>query len=600
MKKIFGLLFGAVLIIGIIVTRFYSLGLQPPGLHIDEVSFGMEAKSLSDTGRDTWGQKWPLYFKGFGEFKAPGLVYATIPFIKLNAGNISTAVTRMPSAVMGILALISIYLLIGVLWPSSSIFTKLLITSILAFSPWHFGSSRVYFETSGGSAWMMISLFLLLKGLLDKHEDKRKQYWLLGVSAIVIAGYRYSSFRYVSLLILGLSWIFFPIKWQEKKHLVISTLLVILIFGFGWVRELGSSKGLSRLTQFRDSTDNGSALISNEKREFCYLSFNKNPKYTKLCYLLWNKPVIRTNGIATFLVQYISAKYLFIESGGDYGVDGGYGSYLFPMIIPYIVGIGYIVWCLSQTIIYIFKRDKGKFYADQSVYGVIFLWLLVSFIPASFTQELIIHRSVLGLYIVMIVIIIGVREISKYLINLSPRFNKVFWFIFTLISSFYVIQSLTNYFLVFTHSNDMMWTSDTQEIYGYAVKHAGEYDRIVDSALHGPLAAAFYGGLTTEEILESGKHSPPDPNGWTYLVSAGKFELRHVNVIDLACEQIMQGDKRHTLVITEPIKEISDISEFSARSWNGVYILHEIYDLNKVMEFELRTNTSFKNRCKLN
>lgn len=598
MKKIISILFGLIIVASIFVTRFYNLGSQPPGLHIDEVSFGMEAKSLADTGKDTWGQKWPIYFKGFGEFKAPGLIYATIPFIKLNGGDISTAITRMPAAVMGILALVSVFLLIGVLWPGASTTTKLLVTGILAFSPWHFGSSRVYFETSGGSAWMMISIYFMLKGLLNRDQVFRHKNWLLGVAAMVIAGYWYSSFRYIGLLMVFLAWVFAKVSWPDKKKLGIGALLVILILGFGWVRELVSSKGLSRLNQFKSATDNGSAMIVNEKREYCFLSFDRDPNVTKWCYLLWNKPVIRATGIATYIVEYMSPKYLFVESGGEYGVDGGYGTYLLPAVIPYVVGLAYIVWSLGQSILYFFTDKKNKFINNESVYGVIFLWLLSSFIPASFTQEINIHRSVLGLYIVMVIIIIGVREISSYLHKLSPIINKLFWTVFILINSFFIVQSLTNYFLVFTHSNDMMWTSDTEQIYSYAVKHMGEYDRIVDSALHGPLAGAFYGGITTRDILETGKHSPPDENGWTYLVSAGKFELRHVNVIDLACEQLMQKDTRRTMVITEPVSELSGVSELGAKSWNGVFLLHEIYDLNKVMEYELRTNSSFATRCK--
>ncbi len=565
-----------------VLPRFFNLGIQPPGLHIDEVSFGMEAKSLVDVGKDTWGEEWPLYFKGFGEYKAPGLIYSTIPFLLLNNNQISTFITRLPSATMGIAALVAIYFLTGVLWRGSTVINKLLVTSIIAFSPWHFGSSRVYFETSGGSAWMMIGISLILAVLNSKSVRTTRIAWVLGTVAIVLSGYWYSSFRYVGIGVLFISWVFANLISSEKKKIGLVTLVIILTFGIGWVGELFSTKGLSRLNQFSTATDYGSALVSNQKREFCHLSFIDNPQYSKLCYFIWNKPVLRATGIATFMVEYMSLKYLFTNSGGEYGVDGDYGVYLLPAVIPYVVGFAYLIWSLFKS--------------PFSGQGLILLWLVLSLVPPAFTQSTNIHRSVVALYIVMIIIIVGIREIYFYLKNLSPRLNYLFWIGYALVSIFYIIQSQANYFLVYTHSQDMLWTSDTQAIYSYVVGRQNEYDRIIDTALHGPLAGAFYGGISTDDI-QLGRHSEPNPEGWTYLVQAGKYELIHKELRDLACQKHGESDQRKTLVITEKIDNLSQISEFTSYSWNKVDKMHQVYDLDKVVAYELDHNSSFKTTC---
>ena len=53
-KKLLKPLFLIIVAFVIIFPRFYQLGSTPHGLHIDEVSFAADAKSLAETGRDTW------------------------------------------------------------------------------------------------------------------------------------------------------------------------------------------------------------------------------------------------------------------------------------------------------------------------------------------------------------------------------------------------------------------------------------------------------------------------------------------------------------------------------------------------------------------
>ena len=120
-----------------------------------------------------------------------------------------------------------------------------------------------------------------------------------------------------------------------------------------------------------------------------------------------------------------------------------------------------------------------------------------------------------------------------------------------------------------------MWTSDAGAIFSQIKAVSKDYDHIVDSELHGPLAPYFYGDLSTSEV-QNGDHSSPDAFGFTYLTQAGKYELRHVNVTDLACEKLAKHDTRKTLVITSPNPRLSEISKFAGRSWSGALLLREV------------------------
>ena len=152
------------------------------------------------------------------------------------------------------------------------------------------------------------------------------------------------------------------------------------------------------------------------------------------------------------------------------------------------------------------------------------------------------------------------------------------------------------YWFVFTKSNDLQWTSDAGPIFNYVKSVSDNYDRIVDTELHGPLAPYFYGDITTSEV-HSGQYSKPDAIGFTYLIKAGKYELNHINIKDLACEVVSKNDKRRTLVISNPYPELFSMRKYESRSWNGALLLHEVYDLSDVILFMERSEPNFMTRC---
>ena len=52
------------------ILRWFWLGQVPIALNWDEVSMGYSAYSLSGTGADEWGARWPLFFRSYGEWKS--------------------------------------------------------------------------------------------------------------------------------------------------------------------------------------------------------------------------------------------------------------------------------------------------------------------------------------------------------------------------------------------------------------------------------------------------------------------------------------------------------------------------------------------------
>src|SRR5689334_16268177 len=89
-------------------ARFYQLTQFPPGLTIDEVAIGYNAYSILKTGKDEWGNFLPLSFRSVGDYKAPILIYLTVPFIAL-FGETEFAV-RLPVAISSLISVFVIAL----------------------------------------------------------------------------------------------------------------------------------------------------------------------------------------------------------------------------------------------------------------------------------------------------------------------------------------------------------------------------------------------------------------------------------------------------------------------------------------------------------
>ena len=106
------------ILIGILVLatflRLWNLSNVPPHLTPDEAALGYNAYSILKTGRDEYGQLFPIIFKSFGDYK-PGLyIYLTVPSVAIFGLN--EFAVRFPGALAGIMAVWLIYLIVRLLF----------------------------------------------------------------------------------------------------------------------------------------------------------------------------------------------------------------------------------------------------------------------------------------------------------------------------------------------------------------------------------------------------------------------------------------------------------------------------------------------------
>jgi 4-amino-4-deoxy-L-arabinose transferase-like glycosyltransferase len=122
--------------------RLAALARLPPGPFVDEAYTAYDALSLLRTGRDLWGEAWPLYFASWGGDAIEGTYrYLCVPFVA--ALGPTALAARLPAALAGTLTVWLTYLLgrrlLGA-WPGVAA------AALLAISPWHFQFSRIGFR----------------------------------------------------------------------------------------------------------------------------------------------------------------------------------------------------------------------------------------------------------------------------------------------------------------------------------------------------------------------------------------------------------------------------------------------------------------------
>ena len=127
-----------------------------PGGYLDwdETALGYNAWSLIRTGKDEYGQKWPLVFRSFDDYKPPLYFYLLIPIIKIF--GLTDWAVRLPSALFGSLAVIAVYFLVKELFGKKSLL-PLIATFLFAISPWHLYFCRIGFEAKVGLSLNIIA-----------------------------------------------------------------------------------------------------------------------------------------------------------------------------------------------------------------------------------------------------------------------------------------------------------------------------------------------------------------------------------------------------------------------------------------------------------
>jgi len=345
-----------------ILLRFYQLGQVPPSPDWDEVAIGYNAYSILKTGKDEYGTFLPLSFRSFDDYKPPLYVYLTVPTVAIF--GLDTRSTRLPSAVMGVLAVIGTYFLVKELFVfRQKTILPLLSSFLLAISPWHIQFSRIAFEANTGVTINIWAVTCFLIGL------RKKSVFLLSAFLFGLGMYAYHSQRvFLPLLLCILLVIYRRLLFRKDNRNIIAGFFIIgILTVLPLIPVLFNKTAILRLrgtSSFREQTE---ILSDNIKK----LEYDRTHGYI-IGELFDNRRVEYLKIIIRGYLVHFSPKWLF--------VTGDHERHHAPDM-----GLLYL-WELPFLFLGIYTLLKTKNYEPGT--KVLLGWFLISPIAASPTTQL--------------------------------------------------------------------------------------------------------------------------------------------------------------------------------------------------------------------
>lgn len=457
--------------------RFYKIDQVPPSLSWDEVSIGYNGYSILKTGRDEWGESFPLAFKSFGEYKYPFHIYATT--ISIFLFGLNEFAVRFPSAFFGIVNIFLLYLLVLKLFKNQ--FVALTSAFLLTISPWHIQFSRVAWETNFAFFFFLLGMLCFLKAL-----DKRNYFLILSFIFFGFAIFTYNAAKVFIVLFIPL--LLFS-QWKniarQKKIILISLLIFATLMTFNLLDSRLS--GINRFKQL----------------DFMQEEVVKTTTYklTRVYSLGKIEMIIRQ------YLTYFSPQFLFIS--GDSNLrhsTQAIGQVYWLELLPVLLGT-----------VFMFRKER-------KLALLILGWIILAPIPGSFTREAPhASRSMFMLGAWHILAAIGLY----YLYLVLKKYRRFFMVTFLfLISSFFV-----NYYFYYLNEypkiSSESWKYGYKQAISYIAKNYDNYDLIVLARIYGEpqIFTLFYLKYPPEKFQTDQNLVRERKGDWIEVTAFDKFKF---------------------------------------------------------------------------
>ena len=435
----------------------------PPSLNWDEVSIGYNAYSINETGKDEFGNSFPLYFRSLDDYKQP--VYVYLVAVTQNVFGYSDFSVRFPSAFFGILSILVLYFLTFELFRKKQL--ALISAFIFAILPWAVQFSRYGSEANVALFFMLLGIFTFLKSL-------NKKVWLMPLSLILftISSYTYLSYKIVAPLVIVALFIIFFKKINFKNKFVILSIIILLVSIGLTINNSLNSQGQTR---YKGTTIlNDFDTFDKELNEMFYeaqLGINLPRR------LFHEIPAITNAGLITkgYLKQF-STDFLFFNDNNRFNLTPNVGL-LYLWMLPFII----------SGIYFAFKKY------DRRNTFLLFSLILIAPIPASVTYDTP-HAIRVFLITVPFTILsaIGIYEIFKYL-----KKYKLFQFLFMGLLIVFIFFGTWQFFRQnqihssWERSED--WQYGRREMTDFIIKNKDNYNKVIISPnLEWPYAFILY------------------------------------------------------------------------------------------------------------
>lgn len=302
--------------------RLYQFGSIPTALNRDEAALGYNAFAISSSGMDEWGQRYPLIFKSFGDYKLPGYIYITAFFV--NLFGVSDGVIRLPSLLAGL----------GIVWLTYAFARlvklttnqSLLMAGLMAIQPWAVFYSRMAFESNVSLGFLLFALYWLL----SKHIWQQ----LIGIVFFMAAVLTYNTPLLLAPLFIFLFWLHPSLT---RKQRIIASAGIILVSSFMVVLLAPVTLQKQAITILSDPT-----IIDQQAKAYSTTT-------TVFAKLWWHKEIYWLRLITDRFIASFSPSFLTMQGGANpwHTVPGGAHFY---WITYTLVWLGFVLVFITKTL----------------------------------------------------------------------------------------------------------------------------------------------------------------------------------------------------------------------------------------------------------
>lgn len=458
------------------LLRFVNLSNNPPSLNWDEVSFGYNAHSIIETGKDEFGKTYPLYFRSLDDYKLPVYTYMTVLSEKIFGYN--NFAVRFPSAFFGTLTIFLVYLLSLQLLKNKMI--SILSALLFAILPWHIQFSRMAAEATVGLFFFVLGLLFLLYGF-----SKRKWFLLLSFFAFAIAAYTYLGFRFIVPMVILLLAIYYYKHIFKKSIFVYITGIFVIIFGLLVIYDSYINRNTSRTTGIAAVTP----LTRQYQQDVSELIYDGHLRINIPRRILHDSHIFSTIDIlASNYLSHFSPTFLFF--------DFGQTRHYTPM-----TGLLYL-WMLPFMLFgvyFLFNQYKQSSAVVASL-------ILLTPIPAAFAFDSPNAIRTVALAVPFCILTaIGIYKLGMFLRS-RPIFLVFYCAFIIALISFSLFRFYHQNFIHLPHERSSQWQYGRKEMALYLLKHKNDYDRIIISTkLEWPnIFYLYYSKYDPAEYLKQG------------------------------------------------------------------------------------------------
>lgn len=440
--------------------RVWRLGEVPPSLTWDEAALGYNAYSILKTGRDEYGNFLPLIFKSFGDYK-PGLyVYLTVPFVWLF--GLTELAVRLPSAILGTLSVLIVYLLTQELFSKKDRITyhvSHIASLLLAVSPWHINFSRGAWEANAALFFVLIGTYLFFRALRRKNMFS----YLLSSIFYLLSLYAYQGAKlFVPLLILGLIAVCKKeILSINRKNLLLACLPFVLVIPL-YLGALGKTGGRLKVMSVFSNPRPASDIQE-------LLTQDKTSRESLVFKLFHSESLNFARGILGRYFNHFSGRFLFFE--GDWQnprLGAPYTGMLYFVELPLVL--------LGLSVL---ARSKSK------LKYLLLWWFLVAPIPAAFSRDAVSSVRTLPMVIPLVILIsLGSLGVLGSLGNRRKRILAVILLI--AVYSWHLVYYLDQYYVHRAKKYSQIMQYGYKEAVDFLIQNFHEkYEKIIFTQSYG-------------------------------------------------------------------------------------------------------------------